>query len=150
MHFYVSQIQRIAQVCVVSNLRRAARAASHVLDQALSDSGLTANQFAVLSGLIEATANHDGPITLGQLARRLAMDRTTLHRVLLPLRRAQLIDLIRRRGRHGTALVATARAVDLLATQLPRWQLAQEQFVRTLGEGDAGRFLSALNRIAAI
>lgn len=133
---------------MVSNLRRAARAASQALDRALADAGLTAGQFSVLVGLIALAASQHDPVTIGQLARRLAMDRTTLHRVLAPLRRAHLVDVTRQRGRRGSALAITAGAIDLVTAQRPHWLAVQRQFVATLGEGDTGRFLSLLDRIA--
>lgn len=138
---------RISKVCLVYHLRRAARIASRALDLAIAESGLNASQFTVLVALRAAELGSEQGVTLGALARRLAMDRSTLQRNLSPLKRAGLIGGDRRRGRRGTTVVATGRARDLLTAAMPQWQASQETLVGRLGESEAGRVLAALGRL---
>jgi DNA-binding MarR family transcriptional regulator len=138
---------RISQVCLVYHLRRAARIASRALDLAIADSGLNASQFTVLVALRAAELGSEQAVTLGALARRLAMDRSTLQRNLSPLKTAGLINVDQRRGRRGSTVVATDRARDLLAAAMPQWQASQETLVGRLGESEAGRVLAALGRL---
>ena len=60
-------------LCNCSAIRKAARHVTQFYDQSLSGVGITVTQFAILSRL-----GHHGPLTINDLAARLAMDRTTL------------------------------------------------------------------------
>lgn len=137
-------IDGLSQVCLVFHLRRAARAASRALDEALADLGLNASQFTVLSAL---AADGAGQTTLGALARRLAMDRSTLHRNLRPLQKAGLIDITGNRGRRGSTVALTENAARLLTEAAERWQPCQRELVARIGETDAGRLLGILGRV---
>jgi DNA-binding MarR family transcriptional regulator len=140
-------IDGLSQVCLVSHLRRAARSASRTLDSALADIGLNASQFTVLAALAAATAT-TGAMTLGALARQLSMDRSTLHRNLRPLQKAQLIEIEGGRGRTGSKVRLTETALRLLDAAASRWQACQRDLVGRIGDGDAGRLLATLERLA--
>jgi DNA-binding MarR family transcriptional regulator len=66
--------------CVCTNLRMATRLVSRHYDRALASSGLTVSGYAILVHL-----DREGPRALGELATRLAMDRSTLSREVAPL-----------------------------------------------------------------
>ena len=85
--------------CTCAALRAAGRAVVQFYDGALSEVGLTVNQFALLSTLGDA-----GPVTMTKLAAMMVTDRTTLTRTLRPLERDGLIETVRgadRRRRSG-------------------------------------------------
>ena len=65
----------------------ATRAVARVYDQALASHGLRTTQFSILARL-----DTHGPASVGDLAARLAMDRTTLAREAAPLVRAGLVE----------------------------------------------------------
>lgn len=140
-------IDGLSQVCLVSHLRRAARMASRALDLALADIGLNASQFTVLAALAAAGASGDA-VKLSTLARRLSMDRSTLHRNLRPLHKAGLIDLVDGRGRRGTRVIANDSALRLLDAAAPRWQACQRDLVARIGDSEAGRLLQTMGRLA--
>lgn len=144
----MARAQSIEGVCLAGQLRRTARAVSRVQDLALAPIGLSAAQFSLLASLIAAASSPDQPVPLGDLARRLAMDRSTLHRNLLPLSEAEFLVVEGRRGRRGSTVTATAKAHDALNRALPMWQACQQTLVATVGEGDSGRLLAALQRLA--
>src|SRR5438477_9025545 len=66
--------------------RQAARHVTQFYDQFLAPAGLRTTQFSILAKL-----KRIGPMTINVLARELVMDRTTLGRNILPLRREDLI-----------------------------------------------------------
>ncbi len=72
--------ERSSTDCVCTNLRMATRLVSRHYDRALAPAGLTVSGYAILSHL-----DREGPRALGELAARLAMDRSTLSREVTPL-----------------------------------------------------------------
>ncbi|MCW6507924.1 MarR family winged helix-turn-helix transcriptional regulator [Lichenifustis flavocetrariae] len=108
--------------------------------------GLGVNQYAVLVRL-----ERSGPHVLQELARGLAMDRSTLGHLLRPLESRGLVKIAvgptdgRKRivalTKAGRALVTTAR---------PFWAQAQTQFEQSFG-GDAAEALRiVLARVVAM
>ena len=72
--------------CLCLHLQRAARAIGRLFDEALKPVGLTNGQFSILMSLNRPVAPK-----LSDLARFLAMDRTTLTANLKPLERRGLV-----------------------------------------------------------
>src|SRR5689334_16622792 len=72
----------LARSCACFNLRKAARAVTQIYESALEPSGLKATQISLLVALALR-----GPLPLTRLASSLVMDRTTLTRNLMPLRK---------------------------------------------------------------
>ena len=66
--------------CARANLRRAARAVTRMYDRELRETGLEPTQYSLLMAL-----NLKGEITQGELGTLLALDTTTLTRMLRPL-----------------------------------------------------------------
>ena len=139
-------IDGLSQVCLVFHLRRTARLASRALDQALAGLGINASQFTVLSAL--AASADSAVLTLATLARRLAMDRSTLHRNLRPLQQAGLIVLAASRGRRGSTVRLSEDGARLMRAAAERWQPCQRDLVARIGDGDASRLLGILNRFS--
>ena len=74
--------------CLCLHLQRAARAVARRFDQAFRPLDLTNGQFSLLMSL-----NRPLPPTIGDVARLLAMDRTTLTANLKPLERRGLVEV---------------------------------------------------------
>src|SRR5438874_1781589 len=70
--------------CTCANLRRAARAVTRLYNQELRADGIEITQFTLLMAL-----NHTGAIAQGELGKLLALDSTSLTRML---------DLVKRHG----------------------------------------------------
>ncbi|GHF51272.1 MarR family winged helix-turn-helix transcriptional regulator [Seohaeicola zhoushanensis] len=117
--------------CLCLHLQRAARAVGRRFDEALRPVGLSHGQFSLLISL-----NRPEAPRLGDVARLLGMDRTTLTANLKPLERRGLLtvspDPSDRRGRR---LALTPDGEDLLVQAVPVWRqtLAQLPPVDLLG-----------------
>ncbi|MCB2108541.1 MAG: winged helix-turn-helix transcriptional regulator [Rhodobacteraceae bacterium] len=133
------EISAISQICLVHHLRRAARAASQKLDRALAPLGLQASQFTVLCALAAADT-----VTAGDLARQLAMERSTLNRNLGPLTQAGWVSATGGRGRRGLTLTLTPQGRELLGDATDSWRAVQREIADKIGPSEAGRLLSVL------
>jgi DNA-binding MarR family transcriptional regulator len=114
----IEQTLKVRDACLCLHAQRAARALARRFDEALRPFDLTNGQFSLLMAL-----NRPAPPTLGEVARTLAMDRTTLTAALKPLARDGLVhvsvDALDRRGRR-VALAAAGHA--RLDAALPVWR----------------------------
>ena len=119
---------RIGANCSLFNLRKASRVVTQLYDESFRDAGIRGTQFALLAGIYWS-----GTATLTDLARLLAMDRTTLTRNLKPLRMNHLVTTAAGRDRRARAVTITPRGRRALARALPFWERAQARFVRRLG-----------------
>ena len=129
--------------CVCTTLRMASRVITRHYDRALAPLGLSTSAYAILS-----RTTSEGPLSLGMLARRLAMDRTTLSRELTPLLDAGLLtaatdaDDRRRRvvaiSRKGAALVERAR---------PLWAQAQKEVAGDFGVARTKELIAELHAL---
>lgn len=113
-------------VCTCGALRRAARAATALYDQALKPTGLRVTQFAILKIL-----DRCGRLPVTRLAAEAALERTTMARNLDPLERRGLVRV----GAGETD--ARSRVAELtdagratLAAARPHWQAAQRQLAQ--------------------
>jgi DNA-binding MarR family transcriptional regulator len=121
----------------------ASRVITRHYDRALAPLGLSTSAYAILS-----RTNSEGPLPLGTLAARLAMDRTTLSRELTPLLDAGLLtaasdaDDRRRRivevTRKGAALVERAR---------PLWAQAQKEVAGDFGVARTKELIAELHAL---
>ncbi len=114
--------------CVCFTVRKAARQISQRYDKALQPHGINANQFSILARL--ATAGEAG---LGETARALGMERTTLTRNLHVLERHGMVD---QRPDPADArarrLVLLPKGAAVLRQALPAWQAVQAQTLKKL------------------
>ena len=104
--------------CLCLHLQRAARAVARRFDQAFRPFDLTNGQFSMLMAL-----NRPVPSRMTELARFLAMDRTTLTAALKPLQRRGLVTVTPDPddGR-GRLLTITDAGQELLVRAVPVWR----------------------------
>jgi DNA-binding MarR family transcriptional regulator len=130
--------------CLCLHLQRAARAIGRQFDEALKPVGLTNGQFSILMSL-----NRPLPPKLGDLARFLAMDRTTLTANLKPLERRGLVcvtpDKADRRSRR---LSLTAAGRDALVLAVPIWRKTHDDVDGALAQGSSRHLLPDLAAIS--
>lgn len=123
---------KVRDSCLCLDVQRTARALARRYDEALRPTGLTNGQFSILMSL-----NRPRPPAIRDIARLLAMDRTTLTAALKPLERRGLLTVSvaegDRRSRH-LALTAAGRA--LMAEAVPLWMNAQAETERLLAASD--------------
>ncbi|MFP3550015.1 MarR family winged helix-turn-helix transcriptional regulator [Paraburkholderia sp. SIMBA_049] len=122
--------------------RKASRYLTAAYDQALAPADLRATQFSILYKLAK-----DGPLTIGDLAAAMAMDRTTLSTNLKPLERDGLIEMVPGQDRRVRMVVVTDAGVTRYRTALPMWQAVQQEFEGNYGEKRAVALRNALRNV---
>lgn len=117
--------------CTCFRLRRLSRLVSQRYDRALAPAGINVNQYSILRRADR------GPRGIGELARELGMDRTTLTRDLRPLAAAGWIDEVAPAdGDARRRCVATTDAGRrVLAVARPLWRRAQDALDAAAGDG---------------
>ena len=138
-----TQAQAVVEVCLCHHARRTTRAVTRLFDEALQPSGLKAGQFNILAALaaMELTA-------AGEVARLLAMDRTTLSRNLKPLREAGYLTTTGGAGRRPDVLALTPAGRAVFGRALELWRQAQGLLTERLGPSRAGLLLQTLSEAA--
>lgn len=128
--------------CNCFAIRSAARHASQFYDRHLAPSGLRTTQFSVLANLAKA-----GPLSINELAHKMAMDRTTTGRALRPLEREGLVAIGPGRDGRTRALSLTETGRERMALAAPLWREAQVAFETGYGSVDAADLRSRLARV---
>lgn len=117
--------------CLCLHLQRAARAVGRRFDEALRPLGLTNGQYSLLISL-----NRPEPPRLGEVARLLAMDRTTLTAALKPLERRGLLTVAPDpKDKRSRRLSLTEAGLDLLEQAVPIWRSTHDDVDRLLCDG---------------
>lgn len=108
--------------CVCGNLRMASRTVSSVYDRHLRGASLRASQLAVLWAVVALA-----PAPVKSIARRIAMDETTLLRNLAVLQRRGLVAIDVGDDRRQRLVTPTAAGREAFAQALPLWEKAQAE-----------------------
>lgn len=127
-------------ICVCFSLRKTARAVSQLYDDYLRPSGLRGTQFSLLAALARGK-----PMTVGELAAELVMDRTTLTRNLRLVEREGWIKTCAGKDRRQRLVEITEAGRALWRAAIPRWQAAQRHMLKGLGEPAWPRLRDDLN-----
>ena len=114
--------------CTCFRVRRAARRVTQLYDHFLAASGLRITQFSLLANL-----RHAGPLTMTELADRMAMDRTTLTRNLRPLQRQGLVAVAVGDDRRRRLLTVTPAGERAYRSGIGQWSKAQAAVQEELG-----------------
>ncbi len=130
--------------CLCLSVQRAARTLARRFDEALKPFDLSHGQYSLLMSL-----NRPAPPSLGETARLLAMDRTTLTANLKPLERRGLVtsaaDPSDRRTRR---LALTDAGIDLLKAAVPVWRTTHDDIDAQL-QGDSTSLRQRLTDLTA-
>ena len=124
--------------CTSANLRRAARAVTRLYNQELRSEEIEITQFTILMTLEQAVE-----ISQGKLGKLLALDSTTLTRMLGLLRKRGWIQEKEGEDRRFRLIRLTSAGRAKLQHSLPHWKRAQDRMQSALGE-DAMRKLTGL------
>ncbi len=125
--------QVVPEICSCSALRQAARHISRLYDEALAPSGLSLNQYSILSKL-----NRFGPKVIQDLAQLLVMDRSTLGHLIRPLEAKGLVEMVSSQMDGRQRIISlTASGVALLKEAKPLWAKAERRFERVFGSDKA-------------
>lgn len=108
----------VRDTCLCLHLQRAARAVARRFDEAFRPFGLTNGQFSLLMSL-----NRPEPPVMGDVAKLLALDRTTLTANLKPLERRGLVEITPDPAdRRSRRLKLTRDGEELLGKAYPVWR----------------------------
>ncbi len=106
----------------------ATRAINRVYDRALAPAGLRQTGYAILSRL-----DAEGPFSIGELAARLAMERSTCSREVEPLVRAGLVEFEVGDDRRLRVHRLSQAGYHRLAEARPLWNEAQRGVTAVIG-----------------
>jgi DNA-binding MarR family transcriptional regulator len=131
--------------CNCFALRSAARHTCQLYDQFLAPIGLRTTQFSILAKL-----KRKGPLTIGELAADMVMDRTTMGRAIQPLERDGLIRIeAPASDRRVKGVHLTKAGERRLQEALKAWSRAQARFQADFGVGRAADLRALLRAVVA-
>ena len=142
--FPIEVTHMVRDTCLCLATQRAARALSRRFDDVFRPFGITSGQFSLMTALTRPK-----PWRISDLARLLAMDRTTVTANLKPLVRDGLAVIATDKddGRSRNVTL-TARGRTLLKRALPIWQETHREIDRLLSR-DTGQLRSDLAALVA-
>jgi DNA-binding MarR family transcriptional regulator len=129
--------------CTCANLRRAARAATRFYNRELRADGIEITQFTLLMAL-----DRTGEIPQGELGRLLALDSTTLTRMLEPLKKRGWVRAKEGDDRRLRIFSLTPAGRAKYQRSLPHWKRAQDKMQAALGEQSMGQLSALLMEVA--
>lgn len=113
--------------CTCFRVRKLTRLMSQRYDQALAPAALNLNQYSILRRV------GGEPRSIGEFARELGMDRSTLSRDLKPLLAAGWLASVAGEDARQRRVQVTAAGKRAIARAIPLWQAAQDAIERELG-----------------
>lgn len=128
--------------CACVRARRATRSLTALYDEALRPVRLKITQFSALR-----TIGRMEPVNVSRLAAEMALDRSTLGRNLLLLRRRGLVQFADGEDQRAWSIRLTPRSRGLLDRAIPLWEQAQAKVEGMLGREGVARLLALLERI---
>jgi len=135
----------VRDTCLCLHVQRAARVLARRFDEALQPVGLTNGQFSLLNAL-----NRPAPAAIGEVARLLGADRTTLTAALKVLEREGLtrteVDPADQRARR---IALTAAGHARLAAALPIWTAVHARLEAELEADQPAQLRRGLTALAA-
>jgi len=130
--------------CTCANLRRAARAVSRFYNQQLRSDEIEITQFTLLMALDQV-----GEIPQGKLGKLLALDSTTLTRMLALLNKRGWIQEKEGEDRRFRLIRLTNAGRAKLQHSLPHWKRAQDRLQGALGEDTMRQLTGMLAQVTA-
>ena len=120
---------RLGKSCACYNLRRAARVVTQIFDEFLRPIDLRSTQFGLL-----VTLKASGRVSVSVLAKRAAMDRTTLTRNLRLLEKKDMLRIEPGEDRRVREVILTGTGREVLEQALPMWEAAQAHVAEIFGK----------------
>jgi DNA-binding MarR family transcriptional regulator len=128
--------------CACVRSRRATRALSAVYDAALSPVKLKITQFSELRNVQRLQ-----PVSISVLAKEMALDRSTLGRNLLVLKRRGLVSLSGGEDQRERTAELTSKGSALLEKAIPCWERAQRKVEQQLGRDGIDTLFDLLSKV---
>ena len=131
--------------CACANLRRAARAVTRLYNQELLSDGIEITQFTLMMALKQV-----GEISQGELGEILALDSTSLTRMLKLLKDHGWVQAKEGDDRRFRLFRLTKAGREKFQQCVPRWKHAQGQLRAALGEKTMGELGAALAEVTRV
>ena len=132
----------VETTCVCSSLRMATRSVNRLYDRALSPAGLRVTEYSIISRLAE-----EGPLSVSELAGRLAMERTTCSREVAPLVESGLVENTVGADRRRRVLRLTVLGARKRREAYPLWERMQQTIADEFGGADVAELIVRLKRL---
>lgn len=148
MHIYVASRSSNALAplpCACANLRRAARAISRLYNRELRSGHIEITQFTLLMTLDRA-----GDVSQGRLGKLLALDSTSLTRMLRLLKNKGWTRDKEGEDRRIRIIGLTAAGRTKLKQSMPHWKRAQDRIEKAIGEPAMDQMTTMSERIASM
>ena len=131
--------------CACANLRRAARAVTRLYNQELRAKQIEITQFTLLMAL-----ERTGEISQGELGKLLALDSTTLTRMLELLKKRAWIQEKEGDDRRFRLIRLTTAGQTKFQQSLPNWKRAQDRVENALGEDTMRKLEGVLTKVTGM
>jgi DNA-binding MarR family transcriptional regulator len=133
----------VALPCACATVRRLGRLATRFYDVEMRPAGMETGQFTLL-----ATIRRVPGISQMHIARRLAMDTTSLTRTLGVLLKSGWVEKAQGSDRRSRVFTITRAGEAQLLRARPYWQRAQERFVSIVGADQAKALVDSVEAVA--
>jgi DNA-binding MarR family transcriptional regulator len=130
--------------CACANLRRAARAVTRMYNRELLATGLEYTQFTLLMAL-----SLTGETTQGHLGEILALDSTSLTRMLRPLIKRGWVNVKAGKDRRQKLFQLTTSGRHKFEQSRPDWERAQKRLEQAVGEPIWSNMSTLLTEVAS-
>lgn len=142
---FLEEVRTERRVCFAEQLRAANRAINKLYTEHLGDCDIGIAQLSLLIRLY-----YFGEITLSRLAQNLETDRTTLTRNVQLLERSGHVQVVGGEDRRQRKIRLTDQGFASLKTAMPRWQKAQADLHRRLGDPSWQALFTGLRTLAML
>ena len=122
----------MAAECLGARVRLLSRTVTHLYDQAFRPLGVKAAQMNVLV----VVARH-GPISPGEVGRKLCMEKSTLSRTVERIRARGWLEVLAGGDDRSHLLKISAKGKRLVVRAVPLWGVAQRETLALLGKDGA-------------
>jgi DNA-binding MarR family transcriptional regulator len=134
------------EICSCSAVRQAARHLTRLYDDALAPTGLSVNQYSIMSKLSRL-----GPQKIQDLADLLVMDRSTLGHLLRPLeRRGWLTIQVSELDKRQRVIALTTAGTAHVKKAKRLWAQAERSFQHAFGADHAFSLRTVLKQVTAV
>jgi DNA-binding MarR family transcriptional regulator len=134
------------EICSCSAVRQAARHMTRLYDNALAPTGMSLNQYSIMSKLSRL-----GPQKIQDLADLLVMDRSTLGHLLRPLERQGWLTIhVAEMDKRQRVIALTTAGTAHVKKANRLWAQAELCFQRAFGADEARSLQTVLKQVTAV
>ena len=141
---FTTTVETIASGCIAVRMRLLNRTVTNIFDDALRPLGVKVSQLNVMM----VVAKH-GPISPGEVAKRLNMEKSTLSRNVDRMRKRGWLKVSEAGSGRGQVLELAPPGRKLIEKSLPFWKKGQSQTQAVLGRQGTQSIRRAANAVWA-